>query len=230
MILGSDANKKWNNNNTQTESLKDKLLEAAHSQAPLKPRIEEAQKKLQTQISKLDGMSSKLQEKDKVIFNRIVKAMHNHDSHYARLLSGELSQIRKISKMIGSAKLAFEQIQLRLNTLTEFGDIVVTLSPAMSAIKGIQGGLSSMMPQADQSFGQISDLVGSIMSGSSQMPSAAAGIESGQISLDEEAMSIIEEASSMVEENTKDKFPDLPLSNNKVESTNKGKIASSSLY
>jgi division protein CdvB (Snf7/Vps24/ESCRT-III family) len=227
MILGSDANKKWNNNNTQTESLKDKLLEAAHPQAPLKPRIEEVQKKLQTQISKLDGMSSKLQEKDKVIFNRIVKAMHNHDSQYARLLSGELSQIRKISKMIGSAKLAFEQIQLRLNTLTEFGDVVVTLSPAMSAIKGIQGGLSSMMPQADQSFGQISDLVGSIMSGSSQIPSTR--IDGGSMSLDEEAINIIEEASSMVEENTKDKFPDLPLSDNGIKSTH-GKTQASSLY
>ena len=55
---------------------------------------------------------------------------------------------------------------LRLNTMTELGDVVVTLNPAMNAIKGIQGGLSSMMPQADQSFGQISDLLGNIMTGS----------------------------------------------------------------
>jgi division protein CdvB (Snf7/Vps24/ESCRT-III family) len=209
MVFGSDINKKWNNN-AQSESIRDKLREAAHSQAPLKPRIEEAQKKLQMQISKLDSISSKLQEKDKVIFNRIVNAMQNHDGHYARLLSGELSQIRKTNKMVNSAKLAFEQIQLRLNTMTELGDVVVTLSPAMSVIKGIQGGLKTMMPEADQSFEQISGLVGNIMSDSNQIPIAE--IVGKELTFDEEAIKIIEEASAIVEENTKDKFPDLSLS------------------
>ena len=207
MVFGDS--KKWNNN-AQSESIRDKLREAAQSQTPLKPRIEEAQKKLQIQISKLDSISFKLQEKDKVIFNRIVNAMQNHDSHYGKLLSGELSQIRKTNKMVNSAKLAFEQIQLRLNTMTELGDVVVTLSPAMSVIKGIQGGLKNMLPEADQSFGQISELLGGIMSGSSQIPTVEIG--SRDLSFDEEAVKIIEEASAVVEEDTRDKFHDLPLS------------------
>ena len=211
MVFGDS--KKWNNN-AQSESIRDKLREAAQSQTPLKPRIEEAQKKLQIQISKLDSISFKLQEKDKVIFNRIVNAMQNHDSHYGKLLSGELSQIRKMIKMVNSAKLAFEQIQLRLNTMTELGDVVVTLSPAMSVIKGIQGGLKTMLPEADQSFGQISELLGGIMSGSSQMASSSEIVGAGvsSISLDEEAVDIMQEASAIVEENTRGKFPDLQLS------------------
>ena len=211
MVFGDS--KKWNNN-AQNESIRDKLREAAQSQTPLKPRIEEAQKKLQIQISKLDSISFKLQEKDKVIFNRIVNAMQNHDSHYGKLLSGELSQIRKTNKMVNSAKLAFEQIQLRLNTMTELGDVVVTLSPAMSVIKGIQGGLKTMLPEADQSFGQISELLGGIMSGSSQMASSSEMVGAGaaSISLDEEAVDIMQEASAIVEENTRGKFPDLQLS------------------
>jgi division protein CdvB (Snf7/Vps24/ESCRT-III family) len=207
MVFGD--NKKWNNN-ARSESVRDKLREVAQSQTPLKPRIEEAQRKLQIQISKLDSISNKMQEKDKVIFSRIVNAMQNHDSHYAKVLSGELSQIRRTNKMVNSAKLAFEQIQLRLNTMTELGDIVVTLSPAMSVIKGIQGGLKTMLPEADQSFGQISDLLGGIMSGSSQMATAEIGTK--ELTFDEEAIKIIEEASAIVEEDTKDKFPDLPLS------------------
>jgi division protein CdvB (Snf7/Vps24/ESCRT-III family) len=161
-----------------------------------------------------------MQEKDKVIFSRIVNAMQNHDSHYAKVLSGELSQIRRTNKMVNSAKLAFEQIQLRLNTMTELGDVVVTLSPAMSVIKGIQGGLKTMLPEADQSFGQISELLGGIMSGSSQIPTAEIG--SKDLTFDEEAIKIIEEASAIVEEDTRDKFPDLPLSSpaDRVQSSN----------
>jgi division protein CdvB (Snf7/Vps24/ESCRT-III family) len=82
-----------------------------------------------------------------------------------------------------------------------------------------------MMPQADQSFGQISDLLGNIMTGSDQMSAASVGIDSSSIKLDEEAMDILQEASSQVEENTRDKFPDLPLSNDRPVSSSK--IASS---
>ena len=221
MVFSSDNNKKWNNDYTSKEGIRDKLREAAQSQTPLKLRIEEAQRKLQIQIAKLDGISSKMQEKDKVIFGRIVKAMQNHGSHYGKLLSGELSQIRKIIKMLDSAKVAFEQIQLRLNTMTELGDVVVTLNPAMNAIKGIQGGLSSMMPQADQSFGQISDLLGNIMTDSSQASNMTAAIDSSSIKLDEQAIDILQEATLLVEENTRDKFPDLQLSKDKIISSNK---------
>src|SRR5215216_3921512 len=210
-------NRRWvkppTNEGVANKILENKFIDNIKSTAPLKPKIEDAQKKLQLQISKLDGISNKMYEKDHLIFKRIVYAMQNHDSQYAKVLSNELSQIRKMNKMVNSAKLAMEQIQLRLNTITELGDVVVTLSPAMSVIKGIQGGLSSMMPEADQSFGQISDLLGSIMADSGQIPTTEIGASTG---LNEDSMKIIEEASAIVEQNMKDKFPDLP--NGTVES------------
>jgi division protein CdvB (Snf7/Vps24/ESCRT-III family) len=221
--------KRWNE--PQGESITDKLFERLKPQDPLKPRIEETQHRLQMQLSKLEAISTKLKEKDKLIFNKVVHSLQSHDSYHAKILSSELSQVRKMCKMIDSAKLAFEQIQLRLNTMTELGDVVVTLSPAMSVIKGIQGGLSSMMPQADQSFGQISELLGSIMSDSSQIPATAAQV--GGImdtGLNEEAMKIIEEASGILEENTKRKFPDLPLSDDKETFESSTKRTQSSSY
>ena len=225
--------KKWNDSQSESSSMTNKLFDRLKPQDPLKPRIEEAHNKLQMQVSKLENISSKLQEKDRLIFNRVVNSLQNHDSHYAKILSNELSQVRKMTKMVDSAKIAFEQIQLRLNTMTELGDVVVTLSPAMSVIKGIQGGLSSMIPQADQSFGQISDLLGNIMSESGQITAtAAAGPELTNTGLNEEAMKILEEASAMIEENTKSKFPDLPFSeeNDRIKSSSSKAKQTSSLY
>jgi division protein CdvB (Snf7/Vps24/ESCRT-III family) len=186
------------------------LLEGIKPQAPLKPRIEEAQKKLHMQIARLDAISSRMQEKDKLIFKRVVLAMQSHDSSHAKVLSGELSQIRKMNKMLTSAKLALEQIQLRLNTMTELGDVVVTLSPAMSVIKGLQSGLSGMMPEADQSFGQISELLGNIMTDSGQIPNSEIANFN---TINEDTAQIMEEASAVVEMNMKNKFPDLPSPN-----------------
>ena len=215
-------NKRWKKSapnesitsNVANRILENKFVENIKPQAPLKPKIEEAQRKLQLQISKLEGIANKMEDRDHVIFKRIVYAMQNHDSQYAKVLSNELSQIRKMNKMISSAKLAMEQIQLRLNTITELGDVVVTLNPAMSVIKNIHGGLSSMMPEADQSFGQISDLLSGIMTDSGQIPKTEV---TGFGGITDESMKILEEASIVVEQNMKDKFPDFPT-NEEVDS------------
>src|SRR5688572_19296053 len=156
-------NKRWvkptTNEGVANKLLENKFMENIKSPVPLKPKIEDAQKKLQLQISKLDGISNKMHEKYHLIFKRIVYAMQNHDILYAKVLSNELSQIRKMNKMVSSAKLTMEQFPLTLNTITSLGEVVITLSSAMSVIQGIQGGLSSMMPEADRSFGQTSDLL-----------------------------------------------------------------------
>ncbi len=157
---------KWNK--TQPENMAVKILESIKSQPPLKPRIEEAQKKLELQISKLEGISAKIVEKDQLIFKRIVHSIQNHELQYAKLLSNELSQIRKMNKMVDSAKLALEQIQLRLNTITELGDVV------------------------------ISDLMGGILSDSAQIPkhevNNGRALSEESTSIIEEATTLVEQS------------------------------------
>jgi division protein CdvB (Snf7/Vps24/ESCRT-III family) len=214
---------KWLKPQNEINNVGMKLLENIKPPSPLKPRIEEAQKRLHSQISKLESMSMKMEEKDQLIFKRVISAMQSHDSQYAKILSNELSQIRKMNKMITSAKLALEQIQLRLNTITELGDVIVTLSPAMSVIKNIQGGLTSMMPEAGQSFGKITDILNGIMNESGQIPQASE-ISGNTNSISEDAMKIIEEASAIVEQSMKDKFPDLPSSNIETKATESNQL------
>jgi division protein CdvB (Snf7/Vps24/ESCRT-III family) len=188
---------KWIKPQNEINNVGMKLLENIKPPSPLKPRIEEAQKRLHSQIAKLENMSMKMEEKDQVIFKRVISAMQSHDSQYAKILSNELSQIRKMNKMITSAKLALEQIQLRLNTITELGDVIVTLSPAMSVIKNIQGGLTSMMPEAGQSFGKITDILNGIMNESGQIPQTTE-MTGNTNAISEDAMKIIEEASAIL--------------------------------
>jgi division protein CdvB (Snf7/Vps24/ESCRT-III family) len=214
--------KKWIKPQRQ-KNVGNKILECIKPNLPLKPRIEEAQQKLQLQISKLDSIASKMDEKDQVIFKKVVQALQNHDTQYAKILSGELSQVRKMNKSVSSARLAIEQILLRLNTITELGDVVVTLNPAMSVIKGIRGGLSSMIPEADQSFDQISGILAGIMTESQQMSNTEMTGFSG---LDADSSKIVEEANTTVEHNIKNKLPNFSVSNLESKKTE----ASSSLY
>jgi division protein CdvB (Snf7/Vps24/ESCRT-III family) len=216
--------KKWIKPQRQ-KNVANKILVGIKPNLPLKQRIEEAQQKLQLQISKLDSIASKMEEKDQVIFKKVVQALQNHDTQYAKILSGELSQVRIMNKSASSARLAIEQILLRLNTITELGDVVVTLNPAMSVIKGIRGDLSSIFPEADQSFGQISEILAGIMTESEQAPNTEITGFSG---LNEDSSKIVEEANTAVEYNIKNKFPNFCETN--LESKKTEASSSSSLY
>ena len=184
----------------------EKLHDAIKPAGPLKPRIEYAQRRLQVQVSRLDSISHKLKEKDQALFRKVVGAIQQHDTQYSSVLSNELAQIRKMGKMVSHARLALEQIQIRLSTITELGDVVVTLSPAMAVVKNVRAGLSTMMPDVDNEMGEISQMLGGILMDAGQIGGYTINFDSAN----EEATKIMEEAASVAENRMKDKFPDLP--------------------
>ncbi len=102
-----------------------------------------------------------------MIFEKIVKAQRNNKNAYAQAYAGELAQVRKMKNMVSGAKLSIEQVKLRLDTVSELGDVVVTLSPCMSIIKGLAPSISGIMPEANASMQDLSSILGDVMSGSS---------------------------------------------------------------
>tara|TARA_B100001750_G_C15341040_1_gene512261 strand:- start:184 stop:840 length:657 start_codon:yes stop_codon:yes gene_type:complete len=197
---------KWNalkNNEKLTQAFMGKVK----PDAPLKNRLDAAQKKLQLQISKLSEIDTKLQQKNDAIFEKIVSAKKSNDEDYARIYANELSEIRKHKQMVGNAKLSMEQIQIRLNTVSELGDVVVTLSPCMSLIKGLSSSLGGMMPTMSDSMQDLSTMLGDIVTGSSITHDGSIG----QINTtSSDAISILEEAQSIVEGNTRQIMPEPP--------------------
>ncbi len=191
---------------TNEPSAGEKIHNAIKPAGPLKPRIEYAQRKLQLQISRLDSISHKMKDKDLTLFKKIVNAIQQHDPQYSSVLSNELAQIRKMGKMVSHARLALEQIQIRLSTISELGDVVVTLSPAMAVVKNVRAGLSTMMPEVENEMGEISQMLGGILMDAGQVGGYTINFDSAN----EEATKIMEEAASVAENKMKDKFPDLP--------------------
>ncbi|MDE1827443.1 MAG: hypothetical protein KGH83_07630 [Thaumarchaeota archaeon] len=181
-------------------------MDKVRPDTPLRPKIDEAQKRLQLQIIKLDSISRKLKEKDDYIFKKVVDAVRNHNKQYSNAYATELHEIRKMNNMVTSAKLAMEQIQIRLNTLSELGDVVVTLSPCMSVIKGLGTSLSGLMPEASSSMQDLSSILGDIMAGSSVNADSQFVVDTTS----SETSQILEEAQAVLEGHVRQTIPDLP--------------------
>lgn len=174
---------------------------------PLKTKIDVAQKKLQFQISKLEQIGEKLQVKDDAIFKKIIQAQKGNRNRYAQAYAGELAQVRKMKNMISGARLSMEQIKLRLDTVSELGDVVVTLSPCMSIIKGLSPSLSGIMPDANASMQGLSQILGDVMADSSMNlgSDVSVGTENNA-----DTLAILEEAHDVIAGQTKSAIPDVP--------------------
>jgi division protein CdvB (Snf7/Vps24/ESCRT-III family) len=154
--------KRWEGKHAD-QPLTTRIKETVRPPPPLKPRLDMAARRIELQINKLDQANERFSQRDKSMFAKIVEAYSKHDMERAKVLANELAEIRKMEKMIMNARLALEQIVLRLRTVTELGDVLTTLAPAVSVLKSIRTGLSSVMPEVDQELGAIGDLLSGII-------------------------------------------------------------------
>lgn len=187
-------------------SISEKLRDSVKPQGALKPRIQTAVNKLQLQISKMDSMLNKLHERDAQLFKRIVAAMQQHDTSASRVLSNELAEIRKVTKMLGNARMALEQVQLRLTTIHDLGDAMVAIGPAMSTMKGLKSSLGRFMPEADAELNSMTQTLGGLMMDS--LAGDAFSMDS-EVS-NEETDRILQEASAVAEQQIGERFPSVP--------------------
>ncbi len=190
------------------DALSQKFMGTVKPEAPLKNRLDVAQKKLQLQITRLGEIDSKLKTKHDAIFEKIVDSKKSNNETYAKVYANELSEIRKMKNMVSNAKLSMEQVQLRLNTVSELGDVVVTLSPCMSLIKGLSTSLGDIMPGAQASMQELSSMLGDIVTGSSVTHDGSIGITE---TTSTDALSILKEAESIVEGNLRSSMPEPPV-------------------
>ncbi len=186
----------------------DRLRDTVRTQTPLKPQIEEANRQIRVLISQLDSTINRIRQRDSTIFKAVVSALAKHDTQHAAVYANELTEVRKMGKMVTQAQLALEQISLRLGTITDMGEIAMTLAPAVSVIRSMKENLSVLLPEADREIGEISGLLSSVLVDAS----ATGGISLNFDVANEDAAKVLEEAAAVAEERMKETFPEIPAS------------------
>lgn len=192
----------------ETQSMTGKIRDAVKPQGALKPRVQNAVNKLQVQISKMDSMLTKCRDRDQQLFQRIVTAMQQHDTSTSKVLSNELAEIRKVTRMLGNARMSLEQVQLRLTTIHDLGDAMVAIGPAMSTMKGLKSSLGRFMPEADSELNSMTQTLNGLMVDSLSGDSFTMETDVAN----EETEKILQEASAVAEQQIGDKFPSVPSS------------------
>ncbi len=196
-------------------SISEKINDTIKPKGALKPRVQEGIKKLQLQIKKLDSMLTNLQERDAKLFQRIVDATQKHDTQTSKVLGNELAEVRKVSKILSSARIALEQIELRLTTCSDLGDTVVAIMPTMGLMKNLKSSLGKIMPGAEAEIGQMAEMLGGFMT-ESFSGDAAFGTDE---TMSAESESILKEAAAVAETSAGQMFPSVPTDTHEASTT-----------
>jgi len=190
----------------EVKSMTEKIRDTVKPQGALKPRIQTAVNKLQVQTSKMDVMLTKLHQRDQQLFDRVVTATQSHDTPTSRVLSSELAEVRKVSRVLGNARNSLEQVQLRLTTIHDLGDAMIAIGPAMSTMKELKPTMSKFMPEADSEVNTMTETLNGLMVDSLSGDS----FEMQASALTEETNSILQEAEAVASQQTDEKFPSIP--------------------
>ena len=190
----------------EVKSMTEKIRDTVKPQGALKPRIQTAVNKLQVQTSKMDVMLTKLHQRDQQLFDRIVTATQSHDTPTSRVLSSELAEVRKVSRVLGNARNSLEQVQLRLTTIHDLGDAMIAIGPAMSTMKELKPTMSKFMPEADSELNTMTETLNGLMTDSLSGDS----FEMQDSTMTEETNSILQEAEAVASQQTDEKFPSIP--------------------
>ena len=190
----------------EVKSMTEKIRDTVKPQGALKPRIQTAVNKLQVQTSKMDVMLTNLHQRDQQLFDRIVTAMQSHDTQASRVLSSELAEVRKVSRVLGNTRNSIEQVQLRLTTIHDLGDAMVAIGPAMSTMKSLKPTMSKFMPEADSELNSMTETLNGLMVDSLSGDS----FEVQDSAMNEETNAILQEAEAVAEQQTDENFPSVP--------------------
>jgi len=190
----------------EVKSMTEKIRDTVKPQGALKPRIQTAVNKLQAQTSKMDVMLTKLHQRDQQLFDRVVTATQSHDTPTSRVLSSELAEVRKVSRVLGNARNSLEQVQLRLTTIHDLGDAMIAIGPAMSTMKELKPTMSKFMPEADSELNTMTETLNGLMTDSLSGDS----FEMQDSAMTEETNSILQEAEAVASQQTDEKFPSIP--------------------
>jgi len=185
----------------------ERIIESLRTQKPLKPTMETAKNRLGIQTQKLDTLLEKLKSKDSTLFNQIVTHLQNHDSQQSKMLSNELSQVRKTIKTISQLKISLEQVHMRLESTIDIGDALTALKPAVGTLSKVKTGLTGLMPNVDTELGEINDVFSDIMANANSTSDIGFALNPSGGDMN----NILAEASIVAEQRVTDNFPDVPM-------------------
>jgi division protein CdvB (Snf7/Vps24/ESCRT-III family) len=206
-VVDSDERDGNNNNNNNSYY---QTASPSKPGGPLKPRLDAVRKKIEVLIDRLEELHGINRPRDNEILRKLMVSINENNTQHCTLLSSELARARQLSRALLLTSLALEKLISKLSSASDFGDLVIILTPSMAVVKNLRSSITPYLPEMEGDLGVISELLSGILVDAGQVGGFTINFETAN----EEAVRFIGEVSRLVDEKMEEEFskvPELPV-------------------
>ena len=160
--------------------------------------------KLNSEIAKINRFLTKLEDREKRLYDEIVKSKLRGDEHRAIIYANELAELRKIIGTLTVSKLALEKVLLRLETIMHAQNAATVVAQLEPMVLELSKSMKNIMPEVSLELEDVhyslTDLAQSL-----SIEGLNFTVEAPYVTA--EAKNILEEAKKAAKRKLKEKFP-----------------------
>lgn len=174
--------------------------------SPTREKLSRSIYRLKTIQSRLEQSIYRMEQRDKTLFEKCVRAQENKDSSKAAMYANECAQIRNIVQITLRSQITLEAVLNRLETVQTFGDLAHSIGPVASVVATLKDQLSGVIPEMAYKFEEVGNTLNEMVLEVGE----ATGATEVRTSPNEDAQRILNEAYTVAEQKMREKFPELP--------------------
>jgi len=129
----------------------------------LKPKIASTIKQIEFHRRELETLRLRLEARRRALFDTTVKAMIAKDKSKANVYANEWTEVRKVGKVVYASELALTQVVLRLESISDVGDVMAHMSTAFKVLRKVNKTVQGFVPSLDQASSDINSTLSETM-------------------------------------------------------------------
>ncbi len=184
-----------------------RLFESLIGRRKIKRSLLEIASTLESIKLRLESILTRLEHRDKELFEVAVRALISGDRDRASIYASEVLEVRKLMKNVRTVSLALEKAKLRLETLTTVEEMGVALPNVVAILEAVKPQLQMLSPElaatVDKVILEVNNLV---LSTQAPVPRLIEAVTAAP----PEAEKVLKEVEKQAEKEIEEKLPKLP--------------------
>ena len=183
------------------------LIDILKGRRNIRDKLSVANIRIKQLLAKLDHQLHILDDREKILFDKLVSVMEAGDKIRSNIIASEIAQIRDIKKHLLAFHVVLENLSLRIENILFLGSIAKDFPQIIELVRELRNISRSVAPNMEYEFINLEEMLREVVN-ELRESNMASSLEYSP-SASAEAKKILEEAYVVAEERIRNSFPSI---------------------